>query len=576
MLADQPHERTLGLDDYQRGFVWEPRRARQLVADLAEYAARFSTDVPGSGGESGYGARAPGHAYYMGTVLLHRTRDDQEVTGDESPPVTHYVIDGQQRLAALSLLWGALNHGEHGSSPPGSVPAGIRFKYYQQGSLEHLKRAYQAVKAELEQHLEGKGARHRDLLEAIGPFSRIALTIVETDTEDEAFAFFDSQNHRGVPLETTDLLKAHHLRAIRVHSHGAPEERPLLDALERDNARRWERLQQAAGGIGANHAATDFASRLFSRYLWRGRCWSGWSSEDHGRRTLLAEFRDEAYPPQELINRLAGKPPEVTAHHEYHRPRGGIDQVPCFPSSTRMFHPAVRWSRRSQSWEVDLRLPHQSAEPTRLPFTLRQPLSEGAGFFLYAERYGALLRELEAKPKTANGDADEWDRFRHFYHSVVRGALSGYLCQPFLLATLLYVDRFDDCRLLEFALWLDHAIGTERVRKRAIHEASVRGVLGGHSHSRWPNLLDLIAHSAIPDTVIRTLRELPGVDEAYERFDAEGHQGGRGAQVQNAYAHALRNYFDRDEQEPLAGKREWIHRKLNTLAQPEPSVGEAS
>lgn len=534
-LADQTAAYKLGLGEYQRGFVWEGRRIRQLVADLESYAAE-----------------SPSHNYYMGTVLLHRKK---------SASIDYDVIDGQQRLAALALLWSALESGGEGARS-GNTPAGIQFRYRRTESHEHLRSALQALKEALDESPSAAGAfeTRRELLRKVEICTRIVLTVIETDSEDQAFALFDSQNSRGVPLETTDLLKAHHLRAIRMHTS-----EHLREDLERDGAKRWERLKAVGKG--------DLATRLFNRYLWRGRRWSGMRRPTASRRGLLEEFRDECYPPQELLSRQAGNPPEVTVRGETRSAQGGGARVPCFPSSTRVVQPVAGWDTEKRDWVIDVHLPHQSADPADLPFTLRQPLPEGIGFFLYAERYAELLRGLEKEPTDAGHEVgpaegtipsdNEWSRFRDFYRSVVLPGLTHYLRQPFLLASLMYVDRFGDCRLLEFALWLDHVIGAERLNNAAVHSRSIDKVLLREGDQL--NLLDRIASSTIPDEVIRGLKELTDVDDAYRKFAnyEENGQHYRGRGVQQTYVDQLRAYYgEAAQQAPLGEKRRWIPQKL--------------
>jgi uncharacterized protein with ParB-like and HNH nuclease domain len=68
----------LAVDTYQRGFVWNDEKIRQLSDDLAQYQTESAPKPP----------------YYMGTILLHL----HAVKGKR------YVIDGQQRLTALCIL----------------------------------------------------------------------------------------------------------------------------------------------------------------------------------------------------------------------------------------------------------------------------------------------------------------------------------------------------------------------------------------------------------------------------------------------------------------------------------------
>ena len=58
--------------------MWHSDKMRQLLDDLAEYAQVADPKPP----------------YYMGAILLHRSADKQQ----------RFVVDGQQRLTALSVL----------------------------------------------------------------------------------------------------------------------------------------------------------------------------------------------------------------------------------------------------------------------------------------------------------------------------------------------------------------------------------------------------------------------------------------------------------------------------------------
>ena len=100
------------------------------------------------------------------------------------------VIDGQQRLTALSVLQHEL---------AGSLPAHCELTYRNPVSIRNVK--------ETQARLKG-GCGLTSILD------RICFTVITVSSEDLAFTFFDTQNNRGVPLNATDLLKAYHLRAI--------------------------------------------------------------------------------------------------------------------------------------------------------------------------------------------------------------------------------------------------------------------------------------------------------------------------------------------------------------------------
>jgi hypothetical protein len=206
----------LAIDSYQRPYVWGPDKSAQLLTDLADYAAKDTSGLD----------------YYMGTILLHRTKEHL------------FVIDGQQRLTTLCLLHQVIKS---------SLPQKCALSYRSPESWRNIKGAAALL------------SDGNTKLPAPGIFDHISFTVITVDSEDLAFTFFDTQNNRSVPLNATDLLKAYHLRAI----HG--QDGASL-ALQQNCATRWERLQGTPPLLGPG---SDFAHSLFNLFLWRGRCWTG-------------------------------------------------------------------------------------------------------------------------------------------------------------------------------------------------------------------------------------------------------------------------------------------------------------
>ncbi|BAU58691.1 protein of unknown function DUF262 family [Halorhodospira halochloris] len=553
--------RELKLDDYQRGFVWDEQRVRQLIDDLAEFANQQLSNSK---------ATQPAYAYYMGTVLLSRESEQPGERGNSA-----YVIDGQQRLAALSLLWSAAQEGSE-------VPPAMAFSYRDSRSQAQLQAAYKTIMTGLDRTGLKATHRTRELFKDVELFRHITLTVVTTGSIDEAFTFFDSQNSRGVPLHTTDLLKAHHLRAIRNH---APHQSSQAEPIQRDSARRWEGMQQASNEKNSP-AGEDPVHRLFNYYLWRARNWFGPLSQRPlypSRKALQKTFKQNAYPPRELENRLRGRPPEAVNGAEGNKlAEGGIDRVACFPCTARVHHSVVKWEPHQKEWDMEVSLPSLGTAPHNLPFTLRQPIAEGAGFFLYAQRYERLLAHMETPPQVEHvpgqRSGDDWTDFRHLYQKVVL-ELSHYLRQAFLLASMLYIDRFGTCRLYEFALWLEYILGAERLIKASIFQSSSRSVLERNDAGSESigNLLDFIAVNEIPDPVIRALQEDRAADKALEKALQDNISEGSFTfgehSVRDRYIKAVSRYFnqadkDRDKEklpENDQERRDWILERRNWI-----------
>jgi hypothetical protein len=228
----------LALDTYQRPYVWGPDKVDQLINDLTEYTAHC------------YKA----NHYYMGTVLLHDNREKKRF----------FIIDGQQRLLSLSVLYYVL---------AGDLPTRCELSFRPE-SEKNIKQAQRRFdRCDLRLH-------------GVGLFDRICFTVVTVPSEDLAFNFFDTQNNRGVPLNATDILKAYHLRAITGNDRKS-------ERLQTSCAERWERLQGTASILGHT---TDFAPVLFDQFLWRARRWTGQQKiYRQSRDDIIEEFQAEDY-----------------------------------------------------------------------------------------------------------------------------------------------------------------------------------------------------------------------------------------------------------------------------------------
>lgn len=230
----------LAVDTYQRGFVWNDDKVRQLIEDLNAFEKE----------------EKPQPAYYMGTILIHRNTEKK----------MFFIIDGQQRLTALCILHQQLTN---------ALPRNCALTYSQK-SVQRIRDAAEVV--------ENHKTRPREDI-----FTKIVFTLIRVDRVDLAFTFFDTQNNRGVPLHATDLLKAYHLRAIDEEVNDRKEELQTLCA------RRWEGIQQ--GSPVMSHVQ-EFAPSLFTKFLWRSRYWTGQRIVYGGHDELMEEFQKHTWKPK--------------------------------------------------------------------------------------------------------------------------------------------------------------------------------------------------------------------------------------------------------------------------------------
>lgn len=451
----------LALDNYQRAYVWGVDKVTQLLNDLLSFIQLRNNE----------------DAYYMGTLLLHRKNDEKQSN--------LCVIDGQQRLTSLAVLYWLLNN---------KLPAHIQFSFRSSRSVVNVQQAKQAMQRWFANN-------NLEMNTLVGVFEQLRFTVISVSREDLAFTFFDTQNNRGVPLGSTDLLKAFHLRAI--HSDDARRD----EQLQSHCASRWEQvqLQGELGKLSRNH---DFAPELFHYYLWRARNWTG-------NQVTELESKDE-----------------MLSHFGVRTKITKLGEVILYPAGANQWGQSLSLTH-SNDFYLTPASQQFGAQSAYLPFALRQPISRGVGFFLYAEKYAAMLNVLLHKPSIDL----EIQAVQKFYKDVVK-SLSHYLQSLFRLCLLVYFDRLGSKGLLRFTLWLDHRIGEIRLSQSDIRRETPIKFLRDHKR----NLLDVIAYAYECSDVIDFLKQVD-VSKTYKLNCGWKEQIQSNRLVQERYVAALSKYY---------------------------------
>lgn len=403
-----------------------------------------------------------------------------------------FLIDGQQRITALCLLHCQLKN---------SLPTNCALSY----SPKSARRIRAAVEV-LREHV---------CIPDSGIFDQIVFTVISVDRVDLAFTFFDTQNNRGVPLHATDLLKAYHLRAVEAESVARKE------ALQTLCAQRWEGIQRGTPLMSHDQ---EFAPSLFAKFLWRARYWTGQRVTYGGHDALMEEFQQHTWENK-------GDPATIPLYRSRHNRLGTALTL------GRDGHGEIHTNRISLSPRAE-----------DLPFAIRQPIHKGIGFFLYADKYAALLRRLVAEPT----DSMEVQQFRRVYEELVM-ANSLFLREIFLLAAVMFADQFDDEKLWEFSLWLDHALGAIRLEKQQVRYEAAQNFFKQDTL----NLLDVIASGYRPEQIIAHLKANHTHAKTYTDETIEAGKG-----VQGIYKQAVLTYYRRGDATSLNGKHAWIDTKL--------------
>ncbi|HLW06869.1 MAG TPA: DUF262 domain-containing protein [Marinilabiliaceae bacterium] len=360
----------LVIPEYQRPYVWREKQINKLLNDLIEHNAIDIEDKP---------------MYYLGSIILHQDEDQLK------------IIDGQQRITT-ALLIKKIAH-------PNFI-SGIN--YTSALSISRIKKNLSYLKSVQ----NGEIYEYRENLELLNSFDfdKVNVTLIVTNTEDLAYTFFETQNTGGVRLSGSDILKAHHLRALP---------NPKLVNYQ---ARRWE-------SINSDHVER-VVELLTKIRFWDNRKW-------------------RKYP--------------------FYRDKSGIKSsiIDEYTINTKSNNKDISYYYSSVNNDSGRRMQmHES--PYR---QIKQPLSNGNNTLDYINEYVSLYEILFGASKDHRVATEFYDfkkRVVHGYNGTI------FLKELFEIAMVAYVSRFGFYRMFEAAMWLYRAIYSLRVTSnRNVREDSV-------------------------------------------------------------------------------------------------------
>lgn len=359
----------LSIPEYQRPYVWQEKQVNQLLDSVIEHYESTIVEKP---------------MYYLGSILLHQDKEFLK------------IIDGQQRLTTSLLIQKILN--------PDSK-SGIT--YSASKTIDNIKYTFSYLKSIKERNIFEYS--EKDVLDLFD-LSNINVTLIVTDTEDLAYTFFETQNTGGVRLSGSDILKAHHLRAINC---------PKAINYQ---ARRWE-------------AYDSFKVEYIVKLLTKVRFWDNrkWRSFPYYKKEK--EIKDSIL--DEYTIKTNNNHEDISFHYSAVKNDGG---------------------RMVQLYENNYK-------------HLRQPLANGNNTLDYINDY-IDLHETLFGPIDDDRVSDNYYEFRNHVLHGKKGTL--FLKELFEAAMISYVSRFGFYRLYEASLWLYRMIYSLRVTyKRNVGEGSV-------------------------------------------------------------------------------------------------------
>lgn len=359
----------LMIPEYQRPYVWREKQIDALLHDFIEYKENKEENKP---------------QYYLGSIILHQDGNQLK------------IIDGQQRITTALLIQKIVNP---------SFQSGIT--YNASISINNIQRNLSYLSSIANRQVFD--FREHDVLKYLD-FDSINVTLIVTNTEDLAYTFFETQNTGGVRLAGSDILKAHHLRAI--------------DCRKTVNyqAKRWESID--------SKNVEKIVQLLTKIRFWDNRKWRQFPFYRNSKE--LKEVIIDEY----TLNTLKTK----------------VD--------ISYYYSAVK---NEQGRMLQM---HESTYKQ-----LKQPLEDGNNTLDYVNEYIQLYEMLFGTMQNHH-IPDEFYEFRNRVLHGRDGTL--FLKELFEIALISYVSRFGFHRLYEASLWLYRVIYSIRVsNSRNVREDSV-------------------------------------------------------------------------------------------------------
>ena len=351
----------LSIPEYQRPYVWKEKQIDQLLVDLNEYINDCSTNKS---------------MYYLGSIILHK--DGKKLN----------IIDGQQRITTMLLL-----------NSFKDVPLKSSIEYKSPLSIENIKRNHSYFK-----YLEKNNAfNYID-------FNDINITLVITDSEDMAYTFFETLNTGGIRLSGTDVIKAHHLRAI--------DKKEIL----KFQAKRWESF--------AFDDIEGTVEKLIKVRFWKNIKWKQYPfyrDEIGIKATVIDEFSKNTIPDNDDIS---------------------------------YYHYIIK-KERNREYQIQ-----DSSYKD-----IRQPLYDGNNYIDFTIEYVELEKLLFKDNENYNIDKRFYQLRNSLLHGN-NGTV--FLRELIQITIVTYVSKFGFQRLYEVSLWLYRFIYSMRVsKKRNVREDSI-------------------------------------------------------------------------------------------------------
>jgi hypothetical protein len=377
-----------------------------------------------------------------------------------------------------------------------TIQQGQNFHYNNHISFYHIKENYQFLNEQIEL---------LNLLEQNNFFKKLVFTLIVSNEEDQSFAFFDSQNNRGVSLAADDYLKAYHLREIE------------SETLQSKLAEQWEQVAIKAQSEMNIERGLLY---LFYKILYRSRQWKGQSN-------IIPESKDQ------ILTSFQKKTIKSTNNsYRLFKAKDNLKYTEVFINETDI----VQLHSNSEAHFDEIH---------KLPFTIRQPLYKGLNFFQFTQKYYAIHQLLFYKTDIEDSNIQ---KVRTFYSEIYNSNMSEYLRHYIQLCLVMYYDTFGSVEIDKAVQYFDYFIGSIRIDKYYVRQEAIKNSLLQSDN----NLLDVIAHSYLPEEVFDFILRQNQVKAIYENENLMADNG-----VRDKYKNRVISFYNLQETK-LTKRIEWI------------------
>ncbi len=390
----------LTIPNYQRPYRWSEANVRLLLQDIFD------------------GWKSGKRSYRIGSVILHKEGDDLN------------IVDGQQRITTILLILKVLNNKtgdflckkltyDHIDSQKNIV---LNHAFIRKWQNENIKNETETFGMYLTQHCE-------------------FVEIVVTDLS-EAFQMFDSQNGRGKELESYNLLKAYHIRAMEAETQ---QERIECD-------RRWENATRYTKNLNdEKENAFDILRQIFNEQLYRTRLWSMKEVAYDFNKQRITEFKGIT----------------IGNHHSIEYPFQNLQLLQCIASNyfESMGLGIKGVKERFKSGESEFINPFAR---------INQSIINGKAFFNYIETYVEIYKEL-----FVNLNSSTLPDFKQFYkeyclnYSGANRTGDMYLRELFKSLIFLMFDKYGEEGVNKYYKTLYSVVYRVRLEKIQVKYAAV-------------------------------------------------------------------------------------------------------